>query len=134
MALGDAVTSALPQFQAQAESLMRDTCIIREVTGNTTGPDGVVTPTYSTVYEGKCRIQSRRPYPSEPDAGEHQWTEVPVEIHLPVSGSDGVGTGQLVEIQTSVDPLNVGRKFRVRSGDRKAFQSALRLLVEEITG
>jgi len=31
-----------------------------------------------------------------------------------------------------VDPQNVGRKFRVKSGDRKSLQTAIRLIVDEV--
>lgn len=134
MAIVDAITAALPRFQAEAESLMRDTCLVREVTGTVTNPDATVTPTYSTVYEGQCKIQSRQPYPSTPNAGEHNWTLVTMELHLPVAGSGSVVTDQLVDILSATDPANVGRQFRVRSGDRKTFQTAARFLVEEVTG
>lgn len=122
--------------QRQAESLMVDTCRIRAATGETTDPvTGVVTPTYGDpVYEGRCKIQNQRSFPSNPDAGEHQFTLSPNELHLPVAGSGAVATGQEVVILTSVDPVNVGRIFRIRSGDRKSLQTALRCQVEEITG
>ncbi|MBB1153995.1 DUF6093 family protein [Amycolatopsis dendrobii] len=120
-----------------AEALMLDTCRIRAVTGDTTDPDtGVVTPAYGDpVYTGKCKIQAQKSvFPSTPDAGEHQWTVVPMELHLPVDGTEAVGTGLVAEITASVDPVNVGRIFRIRSGDRKTLQTALRCQVEEITG
>lgn len=121
----------------QAEAIMVDTCRIRQVTGETiTDPvTGQVTPEYGDpVYEGRCKIQNQRSFPSTPDAGEHQFTLTPNELHLPVAGTGGVATGQLVEITASVDPVNLGRKFRIRSGDRKSLQTALRCQVEEITG
>ncbi|SFO59754.1 DUF6093 family protein [Amycolatopsis rubida] len=121
----------------QAEALMLDTCRIRAVTGDTTDPDtGQVTPAYGDpVYTGKCKIQNQKAaYPGNPDAGEHQWTVTPVELHLPVTGTGSVGSGLVAEITASVDPANVGRTFRIRSGDRKTLQTALRCQVEEITG
>src|SRR5690606_5450744 len=120
MGLDEAIAAALPQMRAAAESMMRDTCRVRAVTGTTTNGDATVTPTYSTVYEGRCKIQSQRPYPSNPNAGDHQWTLLPVELHLPVDGTGEVGTDQFVDILASADPQNVGRTFRIRSGDRKS--------------
>ncbi len=116
---------------------MLDTCRIRAVTGETTDPNtGKVTPTYGNpVYSGKCKLQNQRAsFPSTPDAGEHQFTVTPTELHLPITGTAPVGTGLVVEITGSIDPANVGRVFRIRSGDRKSYGTALRCQVEEITG
>lgn len=119
----------------QAESLMLDACTIKPVTSNTTNPTtGAVTPVYgAAVYTGKCKIQNQRSFPSTPDAGEHKWTLSPNELHLPVVGTAAVDTGHIVEITASaLDPANVGRRFRVKAGDRKSLQTAIRLLVEEV--
>ena len=115
---------------------MLDTCRIRAVTGTTTDPvSGVVTPTYGPVlYQGKSKLQSQQPFPSNPDAGEHQWTPTPLYLHLPVTVSAAaVVPGLFVEILSSVDTVNVGRQFRVRSNDRKTLQTAVRVLVEEVS-
>lgn len=120
----------------QAEALMLDTCTIRPITGQTTDPDtGVVTPTLgAAVYTGKCKIQTQKPFPSTPDAGEHLWTVGPLYLHLPVVGSEQVATGQEAVITASVgDQANVGRVFRIKSGDRKTYATAFRPLVEEVT-
>lgn len=119
----------------RAESLMLDACTVRPVTGNATDSlTGVVSTTYGApVYSGKCKLQRfRGAFPSNPQAGEHQWTVAPLELHLPVAGSSAVSTGHVVEVTGSVDPENVGRVFRVRSGDRKSFQTAIRFALEEV--
>lgn len=128
--------SLIGRAKAKAESLMVDTCTIKPVEGESTDPvTGEVTPIYGpATYIGKCKIQNQRlRYPSEPVAGEHQWTIAPTEIHVPIAGTESVATGQMVTIDTSVDLANEGRIFRVRVGDRKSHGTALRLLVEEIT-
>lgn len=119
-----------------AEALMVDTCTIRTVTGNTTVPvTGTVTASYGDpVYTGKCKIQSASPVRGNPVAGEHVWTLGRTELHLPVAGTGAVTSNQLVEITASVDPANVGRKFRIHSDDRKSLQTAIRVLVEEVVG
>lgn len=118
----------------RAEALMRDTCTIRPVTGHTTNPDGTVTPTYgAAVYSGKCKIQQQRlRYPETPSGGEHQFTVGVTEIHLPVTADAAVN--HVVEIDTSFNASNVGRKFRVQTPDTKTFQTAIRLIVEEVLG
>lgn len=114
---------------------MVDACTVKPVTGQATNTTtGVVTPTYGApVYTGKCKIQRLRgAFPSNPDAGEHRWTVASVELHVPVAGTAGIKTGHLVTVTSSVDPDNVGRQFRVRSGDRKTFQTAIRFQLEEV--
>jgi hypothetical protein len=117
---------------------MVDTCRIQRVTDTTTNPvdhptdPGGTVSTYETVYEGKCKIQNQRGYPSNPDAGGHSWTLGPLHLHLPVDGTAAVGNGHVVDVLTSFDGSNVGRVFRIRSGDRKTFQSAVRFLIEEV--
>lgn len=116
----------------KAEALMLDTCLIQRP-GDAVTVDADVTTPYTTVYEGKCKLQSQRPWPSNPDAGGHQWTVVPLELHLPVTAS-GIQPDDLVEITASVDGLNVGRKLSIQAADRKTLQTALRFLVKEIAG
>lgn len=122
----------------RAEALMVDACRIRPVDQGEVTTDPVtakVTPAYGDpVYTGKCKIQNQRPFPSTPNAGEHQWTRSPMWLHLPVVGSGQVKTGYVVEITASINPDNVGRLFRIETGDSKTFQTALRFLVEEIVG
>ncbi len=121
--------------QRQAEALMIDACTIRPITGHTTDPNtAVVTPTLGApVYSGRCKIQTQKPFPSTPDAGEHLWTVGPLYLHLPIIGSEQVKTGHEVLITASLDPANVGRIFRIKSGDRKTYATAFRPLVEEVT-
>lgn len=117
-----------------AERLMVDSCRVDRVTGRTENPDGTVTPVYTVIYDGKCKLQSQNAYPSEPTAGERQWTTASPEVHLPMTGSGDVRTDDLVTVVSSLDTDSVGRKFRVRSNIRKTFQTAARVLVEEVTG
>lgn len=126
--------AAVMRGRARAETLMLDTCVIDSVTDNSTDPTtAVVTPTYGApAYTGKCKLQNQRAFPSTPDAGEHKFTTTPNELHLPVTAV--VATGQRVRMLTAVDPVNVGRVFRIRSTDRKSLQTALRCQVEEVVG
>lgn len=120
----------------RAEALMVDECVIRPAVGHTRDELGNVTVEYgAAVYTGKCKIQRfRGQFPSNPVAGEHQHTVSPVELHVPVAGTVAIATGHVVEITASLDAENVGRKFRVRTNDRKSLQSAIRLAVEEVSG
>lgn len=113
---------------------MVDRCEVVRFSGEpVTNPDGTVTRPSEVVYDGPCRTQSyRAPYPTTPDAGEHQWMLAPFEVHVPMTAD--VRAGDRIEITAALDPLNTGRVFRVTAGDRKTFGNALRLRVEEIAG
>lgn len=129
--------------QRRAESLMADECTIRPVTGETTDPvTGVVTPIYGAlVYgpnvlpsEGKCKVQNQRlRYPEEPNAGEHSFLTAVTEIHLPVADdASSVRAQHVIEITASLNAANVGRRLRVKSLDLKTYQTAVRLITEEV--
>ncbi len=116
---------------------MLDTCVIRAVTGHG-DPDpetGKVQPVYGApVYQGRCKLQSQQPAASTPNAGDRVYTVNPLFLKLPVDGTEGVVTGMVAEIlECPGDPANVGRVFRVRSGDRKSYATAFRPIVEEVT-
>lgn len=124
----------IARARSAAESLMIDSCDIRRITGTTTNADGSVTPTYAAVYSGKCKIQRiSGVYPANPKAGSRQWTTAPNEVHVPQTAV-GIKPNDEIVITASFDTANVGRKFRVRVDDRKTFQSAIRLQVEEVVG
>lgn len=127
---------AIGRARRAAESLMLDACTIAAVTGTTTNPDGSVSPTYGPpVYTGRCKLQRLRgSFPQNPKAGDRLWTLESTELHVPVSGTENIEVGHRVTVTASFDPVNVGRVFRVKSGDRKTLQSAIRLQVEEVTG
>src|SRR5690554_2298463 len=128
-----------------AERLMVDACEIREPSAYgpvdpETGQREVIPgellygPDVEPLH-GRCKIQNQRlRYPSEPDSAQHVWTVGPSEIHIPVSAPDKIRDDCVVTIVDSFDPRNVGRRMRVRIGDRKSLQTAIRLLVEEVVG
>jgi hypothetical protein len=109
-----------------AEALMVDTCTIDRITGEATGEDGRVTPTYADPppYAGKCKLQTYEPYEQTPEVGGSTPTVQRYSLHVPVTaGPLEVG-----------DVATVGaRRFRIAGLHRKSFQTAQRLLVDEIT-
>lgn len=113
---------------------MVDSCDITRAGDPVTDANGNVTVPTTSVYSGKCKLQTQEGYPSNPDAGEHQWTAATYTVHVPVSGTGGVRVGDTVTVTDSFDPANVDRVFRVESTPRKTFGSAFRLVVEEVTG
>jgi len=123
----------LARGRAAAEALMVDACTIRRRTGETTGPGGVVTPTYVTVFEGQCRLQQPTGTAREEDAGEAALLMVRFELQVPMSVV-GVQADDEVTVTASVhDPDLVGREFLVRGLFHKTHATARRLQVEERT-
>lgn len=128
--------SALRRGRAAAERLMVDTCAIQHRTGEVTDPEtGVVTPTYTTVYTGKCRVQRRSDAgsASQADVGEAALLIGHLEVHVPMAVT-AVVADDVVTITASVlDPALVGAVYKVRAVPEKSFQTARRLAVIEVT-
>ena len=127
---------ALARGRAAAESLMADTCTVRHRTGESTNTTtGVVTPSWTTVYTGRCKVQqSTLGAASEPrDPGEASVRLVAYTVHLPVATSAGIRDGDEITITAAAyDPDLVGRVFTVLGTMRKTAATARRLQVQEI--
>ena len=109
-----------------AESLMVDTCTIDRITGTTTDANGREIPTYADPppYAGRCKIQTYEPYEQTPEVGSSTPTVQRYSLHVPIdAGPFEVG-----------DVATVGsRIFRIGGLHGKTFQTAQRLLADEIT-
>lgn len=78
------------------------------------------------VYEGRCKVQSFRPYETVVISGGRPVVEQRTEIHVPV----GAGPFRVGDVWT-VDGFDY--VFRVGGVDEKSLQTAQRLLVDEVT-
>lgn len=113
---------------------MVDTCLIQRRTGETTDDDGNVTPTFVTVYSGKCKVHQQSVQARAADPGEAYVLMVRRELHLPVATSGGIRAGNEVTIIVSANaPDLVGRVLVVRDEAAKSAATARRLGVEERT-
>lgn len=127
--------SAVLQGRAAAEAIMRDSCTITRVTGEP-GPINEETgerepaPT-TTVYSGKCRVQTYEPQESTPDSGAHTYTVQRYAIHVPV-GTPAQVDDDITITASVMDPDLVGRRYVVTALLHKSFATANRLAVEEI--
>lgn len=114
-----------------AERLMLDTCLVRTVTGESTDADGNVTPTYSTAYGGKCKVQTFEAYEQSAETGGLDASIQRYSLHVPV-GSFRPEIGQFVVITAcALDPNLVGREFRAVALLHKTAGTAYRLGIEE---
>ena len=125
---------ALSELRDLAESLMLDTCrITRAGSGrgewNGTGYDEV-TPT--TVYEGRCKVQSFAPYEQTPESAEQRLTVQRYFLHVPVDGTQ-YQSGDRAEMLTSAhNPALPGTVLTIAGAHDKSLQTSVRLLVDEV--
>lgn len=115
----------------EANSLMLDTCTItRPGTPVTDLNNGDVTNTPTTVYTGRCKVQSKDSATSNPEAGEHTFTVVSRQVHIPANAAD-VQDGDVITITTSrLNVFTVGKQYRVSGFEPDSFDTAARLPVK----
>lgn len=125
------IASVLARGRAAAEARMVDACLIRAITGESTGPGGVVTPTFATVYSGRCEVQQPDAQARQEEAGEAYLLMSRRQLKLPVATSTGVRADQLVTITACIhDPDLVGKVFVVRDEFAKSHATSRRVGVE----
>lgn len=126
--------SVLARGRARAESLMCDACTIQHPTGFSApnGVNGVLTPTYTPVYTGVCKVQGAASASGQNIAEAHVAVLSPI-VHLPITVT-GVVEGDVVTITAAAyDPELVGRVFRVMGPAHKSYATARRLVCSEVT-
>lgn len=128
------VSALLAQGRAAAERLMVDACVIRRVTDSTTDPDtGVITPTYTTIYTGKCRIQQPTAQARTEQAGEAYALMLRLEVQVPMSVTGVQAEDEVLLTASAHDPDLVDRTFLVRDLAHKTHATMRRIGIEERT-
>lgn len=132
MSLAADVLAILPVLRANAEALMVDACRITSVGEPVTDNDtGNVTTTRTTVYEGKCKVQSKDSAVSNPEAGGATFTVVSRQVHIPVNAAE-ILDGYEVEITASLlNSFTVGKVYLVHGFTPDSFDTAFRIPVKE---
>lgn len=128
-------TALIARGRAAAERLMVDACTIKRVASSTTSlTTGVITPTYTTMYSGKCRIQQRTQGLARPhEAGEAHLLLLQMEVHLPMTSAAFQVDDQVTITASALDVDLVGRIFYVRDLFHKTHATARRVSVQERT-
>jgi hypothetical protein len=125
--------SALYRGRRMIEGRMVDMCVVRRRTGQTTAPTGVITPTFSTVYTGKCRIQADSETGAERDVGQARIMITRLTLQIPIA-APALKDGDEVTISVSLyDDRLVGRKYTVRDVPAKTEATARRVGMIEVT-
>lgn len=117
-----------------AEALMVDACTVKRLASTSTDPEtGVITPTYTTVYTGKCKVQQSAPATAPTTVGEAEIFVGQLALHLPVSAT-GPAPDDLVTVTASaLDPDLVGKTFHLRGPAHKSYPTAHRFPMVEVT-
>src|SRR5690606_28278811 len=90
---------------------------------------GDYTDALTTVYTGKCKVQTFQAFEAEPEAGGAQRVIQRYYLHVPVSAGVFL-PGDRAEITASANPILVGNVYVVAAPHEKDWQTAQRLLVD----
>lgn len=125
--------TVLARGRAALTASLTDACTIQHPTGlSAPSAAGVVTPTYSLLYTGPCKVKGADSASGQDVAGAHLAVLSP-EVHVPVDVV-GVEEGDVITITASrYDPELVGRVFRTDGPQHKSHATARRLPCKEIT-
>lgn len=127
--------AALTRGRAFAEQGMADQCQIRRVVSETTDPaSGVITPTYTTIYAGPCRLQHGEAQAREQtNVGQQYLLMLVLELQLPMSVTGLQVDDQVTVTASALDADLVGRVFAIRDLFHKTHATSRRLRIQERT-
>lgn len=123
----------LRRGRRDAERPMLDTCVIDRPGESVTDPDGIVTPSYTPVYAGRCKVQLTASQAASPESAGAVFNVQRSRLDLPV-GVGPIASGDRVRIVTAMsNPALVGNTYRVTELFEKSWQTAQRIPIEELT-
>lgn len=109
MTLGQDLVAALPELQAQAESMMVDTVVVRRQSGTVRDEESMEdVPAFVTVYSGRCRLVMRSTVVSDADSVSELVALQGPRLDVPVSGTAGIKPDDVFTV-SSVDGDVSGR-------------------------
>lgn len=127
------IEAAIARGRAAAEALMVDACTIQRPGTEATSATGVVTPSLTSIYTGKCRLQVRQQTGAGQNIGEAYVIVERLELQLPMT-TPALLEGDVVTMTASaLDPLLPGKKYTVRDTLAKTHLTSRRVTVLEVT-
>ena len=140
MTLGDDLAAALPELRAHAESMMRDSCVITDGTGEPTWDEAsgswIPASGGGTLYEGKCRVTMQDLQPGSAEAGDANYVVSRPRVDLPASSPGPFPAGAVVTftaVGSLSDPALLSSVFKVvQETSKKSFATARRLACVEV--
>lgn len=127
------MTAAMRAGRKRAESLM-STAVwrVERTTGETELVDYEPVPVREVIYHGPAKLQTYEGHERTVDAGPSTVVEQRSSLHFPV-GSFLSKPGDLATCEDSLDPLIVGRQFRItQTYPVKEYATAYRVFVDEV--
>jgi Family of unknown function (DUF6093) len=127
-------TSITLRGRIAAEALMIDAVVVKHRTGESTDPDtGVVTPTFSTIYTGKAKIQHGGTRPAgTKELGQASIQVTHAQLHLPMSATGVQADDTATVTASTLDPELVGKVFVIRAASHKTYLTARRYDMEDV--
>lgn len=124
-------TSTMMAGRRMAETLMIDTITVTRLDSTDHDPlTGLGTTV--TVYTGKAKVKSFRPYEQSAEAPAATVITQRYDVHVPATAGPFM-VGDVVTVTDSPNqPLLVGDVFRVAALHETTFQTAQRLLVDDM--
>jgi len=111
---------------------MLDTATVTSTSRTIDQTTGAEIVTSTLVYTGRCKVQQSGSQESTPEAGGATFTVQRSEVHFPV-GAFVPAIGQVITVTAAtLDPLLIGRVFRVVALLHKSAATAYRLAVSEV--
>ncbi len=125
--------AAMRAGRRRAESLMGTSeWLVERATGETELVDYEPVPVREVIYEGKGKLQTYEGHERPVPVGPSTMVEQRSSIHFPV-GSFLSKPGDLATCTKSLDPLLVGRQFRItQTYPVKEYATAYRVFVDEV--
>lgn len=130
MNFGAELADGLAELRIHAESKMRATCVIERKSGEAT-VGGVVTTTWTEIYDGKCELTDFDSHPMEREVVGGTLTASSPSLRLPVS-APVVAINDRVRITSDPDnPTLVGLTVYVSGIRRKGMEKSRRITVTD---
>ena len=130
--IGDDIAAALPELRAQAESLMRDGCVVERRTGRVMDDTTLeYVDSWSRVYEGPCRVKVAGSAPAEASGRAYVITDA--VLQLPIGPERFLDDDRVTITTASYDPDLAGVVLTVTSREVKTHATMRRLHVSEVT-
>lgn len=128
----DRILAALPRLRAEAESLMTATWLVERLAGDAPLVGYAPTPTRSTVYSGRGKLQSYEGHEQRTGLSSATVVVQRLSIHFPV-GSFDPQPGDVATCTASTDPAIVGRVYRIaQAWPVKEHATSYRVFVDEV--
>lgn len=137
MSLRSDVEHLLPDFRANAESIMTDSCQIGfESSDEVLNPEtGEYEHVFTPIYDGPCRFKAGNVQASDVEASTQLLVSQLATLSLPIATSVDVQNGMQVRVTGSLtDPALPGTVARIEAPFRSSYATARRFAARVVSG